>query len=744
MRICLFRGSLTLVLLGAFFILSFGQDCKDSEDYDGQNYKIRHVRVSTPLGWLLSSVDDNIRVLINNPEMPVKEQDVFSSNHAAQGYVWLRRNFPELKVSPDSRFAIRLGGNSIANCDEQTKSLDVVYKLFVFSPSYYYSRAYEIGGEPALKRATVDTDATQKLANYKVQPYFGYNNTRKVFAGTKFTATLPNSFINKFEIDAAGSSQSSEVKFAAVGTDNYQKGLFRYSEWRLGYRFSSVPSDRAKLRQGEGSGQVYLASRGFTEKDLILRFGGALESGNRQSDDLRAIVPPSNLRNSGVTNVKGFVGATMKVGLHSLKASYGLQLGNATNGLKLDFVKQVFDSAANLKFPHLRDFTVEGEFTAGTINRRGNLPIVEKFYGGNTEKSFIEGGAWQIRANPFIRSFPENKLSQVDGSGILGLDSFASVNLTLSVQVWRRPLVPRDVWEDPKRPGQLEPRLEKGIEKSFVAGESQITSSYMSQSSEYKAVVKPVTDMGPVVAGLNCLLRGTAAAGAQCSAPGIPNSNPGIQAQLKLLFVPPVCDDCAPSGTFDVVATSVSAIIEDDAKEVSDPDTIRALVVDLPPDVDDPSDETWRSQINALGKSLMVLEGLLPAPTAGDVRTLRTRLESQATEAREKLEILDRSSRAIEAKQMAKRDLIYPRHVLDYLIREANLFSLSPILIFDAARVRQVGVPNAGSRYGVGGGLKFTFIGLDVRGGYVWSPNPGLGEQKGAFLFRFDVADIFK
>jgi hypothetical protein len=69
---------------------------------------------------------------------------------------------------------------------------------------------------------------------------------------------------------------------------------------------------------------------------------------------------------------------------------------------------------------------------------------------------------------------------------------------------------------------------------------------------------------------------------------------------------------------------------------------------------------------------------------------------------------------------------------------------VSPVLIFDAARIKQRGVANADFRYGVGGGLKFTFIGLEVTGGYVWNPNPHFQEGRGAFLFKFDVADIFK
>lgn len=744
MRIWSFRALVVLLSLGGLSLTAEGQSCKDSGQYDDQNYRIRQVRISTPLRWLFSSIDKDIQALLDNPEMPVKAQDVFDSNQAAQGYVWLKRHFPELKVSRDSRFAVRIGGNTIANCDETTKTLDVVYRLFVFSPSYYYSRAFELRGERSLKRETVDTDATRALAHYTAEPYFGYNNSRKIFAGTRFTATLPNSFVNKFEIDASASPRSSEVTVAAVGTDNYSTGAVRHSEWRLAYRFSSIPADRAILRQGEGSGQIYFASRAFTRHELIVRFGGALESGKLQAKRVSAVIPLSNTSDASVTNVKAFVGVSMKAGLHSLKASYGVQLGNTRSGPGIDFVKHVLDAAANLSFPKLRALSVEGQFSAGTIDMRGNLPVVEKFYGGNAQQSFIEGSSWQIRANPLVRSFAENKLSQVAGSSILGLDRFASVNVTSSIKVWRRPLVPRDVWEDPQQPGRMEPRLANGIEMQFEAGQSQIISSYLSQTSEYKAVVKPVLEMGPLVAGLRCLLQGPTAQDPSCTAPGISQADPNIRQQFAILFIPPACPDCAPSGKFDVVATSVTEIIEGDANEMSDPDTVRALVVDLPPDPDDPTDDTWRSQINALNATLATLQGLLAEPTATDVGTFRTRLEARAAEARTSLEILDTSTRAVEAKAQAKKDLVYPRHVLDYLIREADLFSLSPVFMFDAARIRQRGFPHSETRYGVGGGLKFTFIGLDVTAGYVSNPNRRVGESRGEFLFKFDVSDLFK
>jgi hypothetical protein len=135
---------------------------------------------------------------------------------------------------------------------------------------------------------------------------------------------------------------------------------------------------------------------------------------------------------------------------------------------------------------------------------------------------------------------------------------------------------------------------------------------------------------------------------------------------------------------------------------------------------------------------------LLSPEAANRINNHREELMRQKEIVSTNFQRLEQSPLAEEANQKAIADLKYPRRVLDTLLREANLYAVSPVLIFDGAHIKQRGVERSDFRYGVGGGLKFTFIGLNVTGGYVWNPNPRVQEGRGAFLFKFDVSDIFK
>ena len=104
---------------------------------------------------------------------------------------------------------------------------------------------------------------------------------------------------------------------------------------------------------------------------------------------------------------------------------------------------------------------------------------------------------------------------------------------------------------------------------------------------------------------------------------------------------------------------------------------------------------------------------------------------------------LDQSAVAQQALQKAQNDMKYPRRVFSQLTREANLIAVSPVGIFDAARLWQDG-RSEGVRYAMGGGLRLSIVSLDLTAGYAWNPHRKPGEGRGAVLLSMEVSNLFR
>lgn len=80
----------------------------------------------------------------------------------------------------------------------------------------------------------------------------------------------------------------------------------------------------------------------------------------------------------------------------------------------------------------------------------------------------------------------------------------------------------------------------------------------------------------------------------------------------------------------------------------------------------------------------------------GELETARKQMADAFT-------TLDKSAVAKLQEQRAHQDMKYPRRVFGELTQEANLIALSPVAIFDAARLWQTGLPPGQVRYALGG-----------------------------------------
>ena len=702
---------LFLVLHSSVSSAQQGGRCDQSpRSYEG--YTVHDVRIDTPLAWLFGSVEKKLQDILADPSMPIKKGNLYRKADSDAGFIKLTEKFPELTVSPIDRVAVRVAKPALQNCDAQARTLDVVYHVYTFGFSYYLSRAFESGRKEEVKRTVVDTQATQRLANYFPQPFVGYNRSRHLFGGTKLSIKQPGGLLNTISLDASGSSSSSEVKADAKGSHDYDKGFISHLEYQFRYLHSDIPGESVKLKEGTGLGQFFAATRARGSSELILRFGAAVEGGNKQADVSPPLVPPENLANSGYGSIKTFVGGTMRVGRHAFKGSYGIQLGSADGGSGLDYVKQVFDTAAILRFlvgAH-KPVTLDIQFTAGHIDRRGRLPLAERFFGGNAERNFIASDTWTIRSNPFIRSFPENSLARTSDGGILGGDQFFSANATLAATVWSKPLVPREVLDDPDLP--------RIVEFQFGSAESALRNQYLSESPEFRRVAEMIR---PLSAALTAVEEELTA---------LENQNPPqeVRDQISLSRT-----DLTIAGE---AASSIKSDLADGTPKTAD---IRKLVVGFPDKT--PPISAYASD---LVDDLTLLKDIAGVPTPNQLGPKIDELERRRQQMADAFVALDQSPAARQAEERARSEMKYPRRVFNELLHEANLIAFSPVAIFDAARLHQQEGPADRTRYAVGGGVRVGIVSLDLTAGYAWNPNRRPWEPRGAMLFTMEVSNLFR
>jgi len=690
-----------------------GNQCTESpKTYEEANYRVGDVRIDTPLDWLFRSVDRKLNAILSDPSMPIKKGALFRKIDEDEGFIKVKQSFPELAVGPMDRIAVRLAKPTLQNCDTQAKTLDVVYRVYTLSFSYYLSRAFETGKKDEVKRSVLETGATRLLANYFPQPLFGYNRSRNLFGGSRLTIQQPADLLDKIVLDVSGSSRSSAAKAEAIGERDFQNGFIRHLDYQLLYSHSDMPSTSTALKEGLGLTQIIAATRILGSRELILRFGASFDAGHKQTDLTQAQVLPGDVPQSPYGSLKTFAGGTMRLGRHALKASYGLQLGSARKEAQLDYIKQVFDAGANLRFlvrDH-RPITLDLQFTGGAIRNRGRVPTAEHFFGGNSERNFIVSDTWTIRSDPFIRSFPQNRLAQTTAAGIVGGDSFFSANITAAATVWGKPLVPTEILKDPD--------FNQMVEFEFGTAETALKLDYLSNTPEFNKVGEMVMPISTKLAEIAALL--TALANQQLGS--------DIDGQIQLCRAD--IDDVSET------VTKLKQDLEEGSPRSAD---IRNLVVGFP-DKKPPIS----SEVSELTDDLTDLKDMDGVPDPAAIQKLIAELDGERAAMAQAFLDVNQSQVAERATRQAHQDMKYPRRVFSEVSREANLIAVSPVLIFDAARLRQNAFASGSVRYGVGGGVRVSVVSLEVTAGYALNPNRKPWESRGAVLFTMEVSNLFR
>jgi hypothetical protein len=98
---------------------------------------------------------------------------------------------------------------------------------------------------------------------------------------------------------------------------------------------------------------------------------------------------------------------------------------------------------------------------------------------------------------------------------------------------------------------------------------------------------------------------------------------------------------------------------------------------------------------------------------------------------------------AEEAQTKAARELKGINSLLGFIADQANIFSVKPLLMFDAARIGAPGNLDNQTRYGIGGGLQLTVVLAKFEAGYVYAAKRISGDPPGNFVMRLVFQNLF-
>ncbi len=341
----------------------------------------------------------------------------------------------------------------LINCDEQARTLEVQYQVLTVARPSYVTTRFEFNDQKEKDKEATASEVTEQRSgrNLSVMPFAGYNRSRAMYGGADLAYSADSDAIRNIGLSASGSGSSAVVEMDFTGSKQWSRGPLSYAEWQGAYQFSNIPTDGFELKEATVAARLFVASQPIGRHKLFFRAGASVEGGNRQSSLPQAEAPSSTLVDSGYGALKLYVGASLTTRKHDWKASYALQLGNDGDNLGVDYHKQIVDAAYRLRFlprDH-KPFQLDAQFTAGSLRSTdGLIPYGERFFGGNAEQEFIQGDSWRIRSDPFIRSFPQNRLNGSDPFPVGG-DKFVSFNLTVAQTVWQKQLIPSEIAKDP-------------------------------------------------------------------------------------------------------------------------------------------------------------------------------------------------------------------------------------------------------------------------------------------------------
>lgn len=664
-------------------------------DFEAAGYTVRSSRVENPFGFL-----PWVRAARRKSESEISalvDGKPFSYETASgKALEIVEKNFNA--DSTDARIKIRVELVSVEKCSDL--KLDLVYRV------YTTQIRPVLGGSPESRQTEKETPQTAAGQTNVLQPassavYLnpegGYDFTNKPYGGarleiiSKADRALP---FNSAVVEGVGSSEMRKLSATVEGSKD-SEGWLSHSEWLLNYSNYSLPTGAGEFKGGHLSGQFSGTTKAFAGGNLSFRFGANLEGGNRQSN-VRDLLAAGTVADAGFGSLKSYAGFYSRLPHHVLSASYGLELGAVGPASRVDWRKHVGDVRHEFWYPvgDHRILSLESRLTAGRIQVPRKIPLSERFFGGANEQLFIPGESWEIRANPVIRAIPASEFYRTaEGAGG---KSFVSYNLTAAYAVWRKPLVPSELTTDEDFNNELEGAINTVT--------STLQNYYASQDEHFKNVLKRLPQVKTALEDLKLNVSASQAAHPDESTPLYAACTKAVNGALRRTN-----SAIDPQGgeQYGLVAF----LLSDDPTEIQLVKATAACGRDLNAAVGDPS----------------------IAASSANVSTLRESLLAE-------FDSVDQKG----AESRANSDMAFTRRTLKTLFEEVNIYSVSPVFVFDIAKLGPARQGLGGVRYGPGAGIRLELATVaNFTVGYARNVRRGPGEGTGNVFFSISVRDLF-
>ena len=608
----------------------------------------------------------------------------------------------------DARVRVRLEFVTIKNCSNQ--KLDVVYRIYSTQIMPVLSGVPE---SRVTERQTPQDAAGMEKVNasgvrpFRFTPLASYDSTDKLAPGARLDITGKDSnagVLSSASIEGRASSQMQEVSASVAGARDLDEGRLGHVEWRFNFNNHSLPTGAGDLEGGDLSGQFLASLKPSGSENFLIRLGGLINGGHQQTDITDVKLAPNTVANTSFGTAKFYAGIDSRLRRHVFSATYGLELGATDKNIRVDWVKHLFDFRHEFwgsRGDH-HTIDVESRLTAGKLDVRRVVPVAERFFGGNHEDFLIPNDSWEIRANPVIRAIPGKRFFRTPAGD--GGDSFFSYNLTAAYAIWREPLVPSDLAKTDKFNELLEAQLTNA--QSF----EQL--HFLTKDEHYLKLLDLVTK---------------------------PQPNPTVQAALDSLSAAVSAAQTSHPGQFPDLFENCVDDIRDASSRASSANQKKGeeqygFVMSLLSSDDDELGSVITDCVQTLNGSGGLAGNAAMTAAGNNLVQLKANMESELAK-------IDEAA----AEKKAAADMVFVRRTLHTLVYDANVFSVSPVLVFDVARLGHRNGTLGGTRYGPGTGLRLELASsAQFTAGYAWNTRRAPGEGHGTFFFSIGIRDLFR
>ena len=676
------------IFVAALLALPFGasaasDDCADrTSELDG--YRVLAVQFVNPLSFIapwaspFGALERTLAIRTGQP---------FSSDGLNRDVMFLRRTLEARGGDSSQVFKFAYVRPCVFDRDPDARTLRVSYTTFTNVVSALVAPSMEESANESNRPAT--TGAARGVSSrMSVVPLAGYNATRHTFGGVGFSTTTPGLRVNG-ETRASPDSLTGYVDVG--GTIVPPSTRWQGGELTGAFEYLDTPAGSVHAHEGTLAARFARSTKELTNQRVVFRYGGAIEGGDQYG------------------SLKLYAGATGRRGHSAFTSSYGFQIGTTFADGVPSFSKQLFDVGFMTRFTSAaladgidpfhplipgvhRSLDLQTRFTAGVLDNAAAAPIAERFLGGNQVRPFVGDDSWVIQSDAFIRSIPENTLATTPGFS--GGDRFYSANVTVAWPLWGRPLLPDDLAGDAQ--------FLKNLNGGFATIVGTLADNYKAKDPEYKRKAAAIPSHARAIRSA----LDTAAAALQ----RIPADKAKQQPLAKGLK--------DVQGDIRKVKSSIALIEGGDV-------SVSAGLVNF--------------YLPSLDTHVEVLERQLAAAELGAVGSDVGASLDEAASARDAIKHILAEIDSSLYRQRAAETLAPAHKVLDVFLHELNIYSIAPVAIFDAARISPAG---GGTRYGAGGGVRFSLVNVNFSASYVFNVHRVAPEGPGALFFQLDVTNV--